>query len=72
MYCLNVECGHTCIYLYISGLSLSLSLRPPTRFTEENTDSQYVQYDLDDMDINWLERVNLQRKFRGISIKIEV
>lgn len=63
-------------YMYIlvhkRPISLSLSLRPPTRFTEENTDSQYVQYDLDDMDINWLERVNLQRKFRGISIKIEV
>jgi hypothetical protein len=40
---------------------------PPTRFTEENTDSQYVEYDLDDMDINWLERVNLQRKFRALA-----
>ena len=35
------------------------------RYTEETTESQYVQYDMDDMDLNWLGQVNLQRKFRG-------
>ena len=39
--------------------------RPPTRFSEETTDLEYVQYDLDDLDLNWLESVNQKRKFRG-------
>ena len=42
------------------------SVRPPSLYTEETTESQYVEYDLDDMDVNWLEQVNLQRKFRGL------
>ena len=39
--------------------------RPPTWCTEENTDQECVQYDLDDLDLNWLEAVNQKRKFRG-------
>ena len=39
--------------------------RPPTRFSEEDNELDYVMYDLDDLDINWLESVNQKRKFRG-------
>jgi hypothetical protein len=40
---------------------------PPSLYTEETTESRYVEYDLDDMDVNWLEQVNLQRKFRALA-----
>jgi len=40
---------------------------PPTRFSEETTDLEYVQYDLDDLDLNWLESVNQKRKFRALA-----
>ena len=38
---------------------------PPAQFLEEDDDIGYVMYDLDDLDINWLESVNQKRKFRG-------
>ena len=48
---------HTHVFVY--------TCRPLTRFSEEDDELDYVMYDLDDLDINWLESVNQKRKFRG-------
>ena len=32
---------------------------------EDEENSDYVMYDLDELDLNWLESVNSKRKFRG-------
>ena len=42
---------------------------PQTRFSSDDDDIGYVMYDLDDLDINWLESVNQKRKFRGLQSK---
>ena len=37
------------------------------RYIHEDDDSnEYVMYDLDELDLNWLESVNTKRKFRGM------
>lgn len=35
------------------------------RYIHEDEDNDYVMYDLDELDLNWLESVNGKRKFRG-------
>lgn len=38
------------------------------RYIHEDDDSNdYVMYDLDELDLNWLESVNTKRKFRGVA-----
>ena len=51
--------------MHIHTYLFTYTCRPPTRFSEEDDELDYVMYDLDDLDINWLESVNQKRKFRG-------
>lgn len=39
--------------------------RPQSKLPELESDDKQVMYDLDDLDLNWLESVNQKRKFRG-------
>lgn len=45
--------------------------RPSSKFTEDN-ESKYPMYDLDELDLNWLDAVNQKRKFRGKSYCLHV
>ena len=39
------------------------------RYIHEDDDSNdYVMYDLDELDLNWLQSVNTKRKFRGMCV----
>ena len=62
--CLDFVVG-SCVYICTLTHTHTHIHSPPSRFLEEEDDIGYVMYDLDDMDINWLESVNQKRKFRG-------
>ena len=43
-----------------------LLFRSQRYIREDDASTDYVMYDLDELDLNWLESVNAKRKFRGI------
>ena len=48
-----------------SALSVNLCLSAQRYIHEDEESNDYVMYDLDELDLNWLQSVNFKRKFRG-------
>ncbi len=56
-------CVHACLYVC---LCVCVCVSSAQRYLHEDEESSdYVMYDLDELDLNWLHSVNSKRKFRG-------
>lgn len=64
-------CNVTCnIYLWELRSCLFLCASSQRYIHEDDDSNDYVMYDLDELDLNWLQSVNTKRKFRGVCIHI--